>query len=133
MKKGVRTDGVKLRVNRGLIVLNDLDSGNVWDITDKPVKIDNWDSVIPPPQTGGQEPEEGREPVRTTRSSTHAAARRSRTSCSVRPGRTSTLHVLDNDSDSQGSILGIAPGDVSKPGRRRRQRRACPWTARPSR
>ena len=51
MKKGVRTDGVKLRVNRGLIVLNDLDSGDVWDIDRNPVKIDNWNSVIPPPQT----------------------------------------------------------------------------------
>jgi hypothetical protein len=51
MKKGVRTDGVKLRVNRGLIVLNDLDSGDVWDIDRDKVKIDNWNSVIPPPQT----------------------------------------------------------------------------------
>ncbi|MEP6630053.1 MAG: fibronectin type III domain-containing protein, partial [Lapillicoccus sp.] len=32
--KGVRTDGVRLRVNRGLIALNDLDSGNVWDVDD---------------------------------------------------------------------------------------------------
>ena len=51
MKKGVRTDGVKLRVNRGLIVLNDLDSGAVWDVDRDQVKIDNWDSVIPPPTT----------------------------------------------------------------------------------
>ena len=51
MKKGVRVDGVKLRVNRGLIVLNDLDSGDVWDIDRDRVKIDNWNSVIPPPQT----------------------------------------------------------------------------------
>ncbi|WP_345505573.1 Ig-like domain-containing protein [Terrabacter aeriphilus] len=33
----------------------------------------------------------------------------------VRAGRTSTLHVLDNDSDSQGSILAISPGDVGRP------------------
>ena len=51
MKKGVRTDGVKLRVNRGLIVLNDLDSGAVWDVDRDQVKIDNWNSVIPPPTT----------------------------------------------------------------------------------
>ena len=33
----------------------------------------------------------------------------------VRPGRTSTLHVLDNDSDSLGAVLAIGPGDVSTP------------------
>ena len=41
-------DGMALRTNRGLIVLNDLDSGNAWDLDSKPLKIDNWDSVIPP-------------------------------------------------------------------------------------
>ena len=40
-------DGVTLRVNRGLVVLNDLDSGDVWDLDSKPVKIDNWDVADP--------------------------------------------------------------------------------------
>ncbi|MEP6649273.1 MAG: fibronectin type III domain-containing protein [Lapillicoccus sp.] len=113
LTKGVRTDGVKLRVNRGLIALNDLDSGNVWDVTDKPVKVDNWDSVIPPPQQEDQnqrqDPNEQDDQIVTNPPQAQPDE------LNVRPGRTSSLHVLDNDSDSQGSILGIAPGDVSAP------------------
>ena len=113
MKKGVRTDGVKLRVNRGLIVLNDLDSGDVWDIDRNKVKIDNWNSVIPPPQTDNKNKKKDENLVDDEVSRTPPKAQPD--NLQVRPGRTSTLHVLDNDSDSQGSILAISPGDVSQP------------------
>ena len=42
--------GVKFRVNRGAIVLNDLDTGAAWDVDNDKQKIDNWDSLIPPPE-----------------------------------------------------------------------------------
>ncbi|WP_374971123.1 Ig-like domain-containing protein [Terrabacter sp. BE26] len=113
MKKGVRTDGVKLRVNRGLIVLNDLDSGDVWDIDRDKVKIDNWNSVIPPPQTDNKNKKKDENLVDDQVSRTPPKAQPD--NLQVRPGRTSTLHVLDNDSDSQGSILAISPGDVTQP------------------
>lgn len=114
MKKGVRTDGVKLRVNRGLIVLNDLDSGDVWDIDRNKVKIDNWNSVIPPPQTDNKNKKKDENLVDDQVTRTPPKAQPD--TLQVRPGRTSTLHVLDNDSDSQGSILAISPGDVTQPG-----------------
>ena len=114
MKKGVRTDGVKLRVNRGLIVLNDLDSGDVWDIDRNRVKIDNWNSVIPPPQTDDKNKKKDENLIDDEVSRTPPKAQPD--SMQVRPGRTSTLHVLDNDSDAQGSILAISPGDVGQPG-----------------
>ncbi len=113
MKKGVRTDGVKLRVNRGLIVLNDLDSGDVWDIDRNRVKIDNWNSVIPPPQTDNKNKKKDENLLDDQQTRTPPKAQPD--SMQVRPGRTSTLHVLDNDSDSQGSILAISPGDVTQP------------------
>ena len=113
LTKGVRTDGVKLRVNRGLIALNDLDSGNVWDVSDKPVKVDNWDSVIPPPQQ--EDENQKKDPNQQDDQIVTTPPQAQPDELNVRPGRTSSLHVLDNDSDSQGSILGIAPGDVSKP------------------
>ncbi len=112
MKKGVRTDGVKLRVNRGLIVLNDLDSGAVWDVDRDQVKIDNWDSVIPPPTTDDKNKKKDENLVDDEQSKTPPKAQND--VMQVRPGRTSTLHVLDNDSDSQGSILAISPGDVGR-------------------
>jgi hypothetical protein len=50
---GLRVDGVRLRTNRGLVALNDLDTGAVWDVdSDAPIKIDDWPSVIPPPKAG---------------------------------------------------------------------------------
>ena len=113
MKKGVRVDGVKLRVNRGLLVLNDLDSGDVWDLdrSDK-VKIDNWSSVIPPPETDDKNRKKDENLVDDEVSRTPPKAQPD--AMQVRPGRTSSLHVLDNDSDSQGAILAIAPGDVGR-------------------
>lgn len=48
-----RVDGARLRVNRAMVVLNDLDSGGLWDLdSPKPVRIDDWTAVIPPPQAG---------------------------------------------------------------------------------
>ncbi|OFE17077.1 hypothetical protein BA895_18060 [Humibacillus sp. DSM 29435] len=110
--KGVRSDGVKLRVNRGLIVLNDLDSGDVWDVDRGQIKIDDWSSLIPPPQTDNKNKKKDENLVDDEVSRTPPKALPD--SLQVRPGRTSTLHVLDNDSDSQGSILAISPSDVGK-------------------
>ncbi|KQX61896.1 fibronectin type III domain-containing protein [Angustibacter sp. Root456] len=108
-----RTDGVKLRVNRGQIVLNDLDSGSVWDLDDKPVKVDNWDSVIPPPQQQRKNTEKNQNLVDDNTAQQPPKARDD--SLRARPGVVSTLHVLDNDSDTAGNILAIAPGDVTTP------------------
>ena len=113
MQSGVRADGVRLRVNRGLIVLNDLDSGAVWDVDRDQVKIDNWKSVIPPPQTDDKNKKKDENLVDDEQSKTPPKAQND--TVQVRPGRTSTAHVLDNDSDAQGSILAISPGDVGKP------------------
>ena len=43
-------NGVALRTNHGQVVLNDLDGGEVWDLDSKPKKLDEWDSLIPPPK-----------------------------------------------------------------------------------
>lgn len=112
MTKGVRTDGVKLRVNRGLVVLNDLDSGDVWDVDRNRIKIDNWNSVIPPPQTDDRNKKKDENLIDDEVTKTPPKAMPD--AMQVRPGRTSTLHVLDNDSDSAGAILAVSPGDVGR-------------------
>jgi hypothetical protein len=38
--------GVKFRQNRRQLVLNDLDTGGVWDLSQAPERIDNWDSLV---------------------------------------------------------------------------------------
>jgi len=98
------------RVNRQSIVLNDLTTGYVVDV-DSGTKVDNWDQVRPPPiadkntQTQNDNPTPNQQdlppkPVDDT--------------LGARPGRTTVLHVLDNDSDPQGYILSIsAVSDIS--------------------
>ena len=42
---GGNATNLAFRVNRGEIVLNDANSGTVWDVQqDKPVRIDNWEA-----------------------------------------------------------------------------------------
>ena len=107
------TDGMKLRTNRNLIVLNDLDTGNAWDLDSKPVKIDNWDSVIPPSKTNDKSDTKDKNVVDDT--TTPQPPKAEPDNLKVRPGRTSKLHVLDNDTDSAGAILAIAPSEVTQP------------------
>ena len=66
-RRGDAATASAFRVNRGLVVLNDLDNGGVWDLDDKPTKIDNWDALVPPTATDDKNTEEGREPRRRGR------------------------------------------------------------------
>ena len=106
-------DGMALRTNRNLIVLNDLDTGDAWDLDSKPLKIDNWDSVIPPSKTDDNNDNKDKNVVDDT--TTPQPPKAEPDNLKVRPGRTSKLHVLDNDTDTAGSILAIAPSEVTQP------------------
>ena len=104
-------DGVAFRVNRGLIALNDLDNGSAWDVERDKQKIDNWDALIPPPQRDEDNKKKDRNLVDDAVAQQPPTAKPD--NLSVRPGRTSKLHVLDNDTDAAGSVLAIDPRDVS--------------------
>ncbi|QIM20701.1 fibronectin type III domain-containing protein [Phycicoccus sp. HDW14] len=106
-------DGVAFRVNRGLIVLNDLDNGGVWDLDDKPKKIDNWDALTPPVRQDDKNKKKDENLV--DEASANQPPKAVPDAESVRPGRTSKLHVLDNDTDVAGSVLAIDQRDVSAP------------------
>ncbi|MDU0313668.1 fibronectin type III domain-containing protein [Phycicoccus sp. M110.8] len=106
-------DGMALRTNHGLVVLNDLDTGDAWDLDSKPLKVDNWDSVVPPSQTDDNSKNKDKNVVDDT--STPQPPKAEPDTYKVRAGRTSKLHVLDNDTDSAGSILAIAPDEVTTP------------------
>ena len=113
LTKTALRDGVSLRTNRRLVVLNDLDGGEVWDLDSKPVKIDEWDSLIPPPQT--EKNNKKKEENLIDEVSTAQPPKAEPDNLKARPGRTSKLHVLDNDTDSTGAILAINPEDVGQP------------------
>lgn len=106
-------DGVALRVNHNLVVLNDLDNGGVWELLDKPTKIDNWDALVPPTRTDDKNKKKDQNLVDEASADQPPTAKPD--DLAVRPGRTSKLHVLDNDTDVAGSVLSIDQKDVSKP------------------
>ncbi|HSO65754.1 MAG TPA: Ig-like domain-containing protein, partial [Ornithinibacter sp.] len=111
--EGETRDGVAFRVNRGLVVLNDLDNGGVWDLDDKPTKIDNWDALVPP--TRADDENQKKDENLVDEASLNQPPKAQPDTLSVRPGRTSKLHVLDNDTDVAGSVLSIDQADVSRP------------------
>ncbi|MGL5861369.1 MAG: Ig-like domain-containing protein, partial [Phycicoccus sp.] len=106
-------DGAAFRVNRGLVVLNDLDNGGVWDLEDKPTKIDNWDALVPPTRTDDKNKKKDENLVDQATLQQPPTAKPD--DLAVRPGRTSKLHVLDNDTDVAASVLAIDQADVTRP------------------
>ncbi|CAN7258691.1 Ig-like domain-containing protein [Knoellia sp. LjRoot47] len=104
-------DGVAFRENRGVIVLNDLDNGSAWDVQRDKQKIDNWDALIPPPQRDEDSKKKDKNVVDDQVAQQPPQAKPD--NLTVRAGRTSKLHVLDNDTDAAGSVLAIDPRDVS--------------------
>ncbi|NNM48065.1 Ig-like domain-containing protein [Knoellia koreensis] len=106
-------NGVALRTNHGQVVLNDLDGGEVWDLDSKPKKLDEWDSLIPPPKRDDKNKKKDENLI--DEASVTQPPKAEDDNLKVRPGRVSKLHVLDNDTDAVGSVLAIDPGDVSQP------------------
>lgn len=110
-----RTQGSRLefRVNRSVVALNDLDTGNVWLLDDEMRLVANWDEVTPPDES---ETEEGDEKA-STRSFEDTLAERTEINrppvardddVGVRPGRTTIIPVLDNDTDPDGDVLVVS-------------------------
>ena len=103
---GSLLDAPVFRVNRKSVVLNDMTTGAVYDV-DEALSIDQWDAVAPRNQDaqGEERPDPESQPQAQP---DHLW---------VRPGRSSVLHVLDNDSNPGNGILaitGVSGPDVSK-------------------
>ena len=110
-----KTQGSSLefRVNRSVVALNDLDSGNVWLLDDEMRLVKNWQEVTPPQQ---DDTENGDQKA-STQSFEDTLADRTDVNrppiarddqFGVRPGRTAILAVLANDSDPDGDVLTIS-------------------------
>ncbi|SDH36882.1 fibronectin type III domain-containing protein [Agrococcus jejuensis] len=98
------------RVNRGMVVLNQFESGQSWLVTDQVVLVDNWDDLVPPPSDEeSEEQDESLEDIlqQTTPPPTeenHAPVATD-DQLGARPGRATILPVLANDSDQDGDVL----------------------------
>lgn len=109
---------LEFRVNHGVIALNNLQNGNAWIATSALQLVNNWSQVNPSQVTkNGQTGQE--KPVKQS----FAAALANRTQTNhppvavadnfgARPGRTTILPVLDNDTDEDGDVLTISAVDT---------------------
>jgi hypothetical protein len=98
------------RVNRNVVVLNDLTSGAVWLVNQDMKKVENWDDIIPPPDENETEEEddsteEELQVILPERSDENNPPIAEDDQLGVRAGRTVVLPVLDNDSDPDGDVL----------------------------
>ncbi|MGD8166542.1 Ig-like domain-containing protein [Herbiconiux sp. P16] len=98
------------RVNRDVVVLNDLTTGAVWLVNQDMKKVDNWDDIVPPPDETQTEEDDDttQEELEVTlpeRSEQNTPPTAEDDQFGVRAGRTVILPVLDNDSDPDGDVL----------------------------
>ncbi|WP_050761707.1 Ig-like domain-containing protein [Beutenbergia cavernae] len=102
------------RVNREVVVLNDLVSGNIWMIQDTLKLIEDWADTTPPPNPSEEE-EESQQQIRDEVPLDRDAENRPPTATDdefgLRPGRTTILPVLDNDSDPDGDLVTVTQVD----------------------
>ncbi|MGW9550384.1 Ig-like domain-containing protein [Citricoccus zhacaiensis] len=97
------------RVNRDVVVLNDISQGNTWLVADGMKIVNNWADLEPPKGEGEQEEEESDEitdsielPDRQEENQKPVAED---DTFGVRAGRTTALPVLFNDVDPDGDLL----------------------------
>jgi hypothetical protein len=105
------TSRLVFRVNRDVVVLNDVQTGNVWLLDDAMTLVQNWTDVTPPQQEQSDEEddslEEQVEAVQAERSEENRDPTAADDVLGVRPGRSTLLPLLDNDSDPDGDLLTI--------------------------
>ncbi len=96
------------RVNRDVIILNDAVGGAAW-LADKSLQqVDNWNDITPPEGETENQEDSTEETVETTlpeRSEQNTVPVAVDDDFGVRPGRTTMLPVVDNDTDADGDVL----------------------------
>lgn len=105
---------LRFRVNRDVVVLNDVVGGAAWMASDSMQRVDNWNDITPPEGEAEEDEETTEETVETTlpeRSDKNTPPIATDDDLGVRPGRTTILPVLDNDSDPDGDVLTAAIAD----------------------
>lgn len=102
------------RVNRDLVVLNDVNSGNVWLVNQNMQLVNNWDDVVPPKNQSNDQDQESADNntinILPDRTKPNRPPETKPDAVGVRPGRTTVLSVLDNDSDPDGDVLTASVG-----------------------
>ncbi|GAA1832946.1 Ig-like domain-containing protein [Agromyces salentinus] len=109
------TAGARLefRVNRDVIALNNLTNGNAWLVDSDLRLVDNWEEVTPPEESDELEGDEKSaqqtfEDTIAERTDQNRPPVAREDDYGARPGRTTILDVLENDTDPDGDVLSIS-------------------------
>ena len=113
--EGVEGD-LTYRVNRAVIVLNDIAEGTLWMAAEDFEKVDDWDLTMPEDAEGEKTEAETTTPELVDqfiaqRDKPNRPPEAEDDDLGVRPGRTTVLDVLGNDLDPDGDVLtaSVAP------------------------
>ncbi|WP_166984465.1 Ig-like domain-containing protein [Paramicrobacterium fandaimingii] len=108
------TAGAELvfRVNRDVIALNNLQTGDSWLVTENMRLVHNWEDVTPPEEDDGEEGDEKSsvksfEDTLAERTDQNRPPIANDDELGVRPERTTVLPLLSNDTDPDGDVLTI--------------------------
>jgi hypothetical protein len=99
---------LEFRVNRDVVVLNDVVGGMAWIAPKSLQQVDNWNDITPPEGETEEEENTTEETVETSlpeRSDVNTKPVAEDDEFGVRPGGTTFLPVLDNDTDADGDVL----------------------------
>ena len=109
---------LRFRVNRDVVVLNDVQDGGVWLTGSSLNKVDNWSDLTPPTSKTKQVDSNQTTPQTTLpkRTAQNHKPDAEDDEFGVRPGRTTVLPVLDNDSDPDGDVLTVTVKSPPKSG-----------------
>ncbi|SKC34984.1 Ig-like domain-containing protein [Krasilnikoviella flava] len=117
--EGIGTDtNLVYRVNRDVIVLNDVVNGTLWMAADEFQKVDDWDLTIPEDAEGEKTESEETTPEQVDqfvadRDKKNRPPQAEDDTFGVRAGGTTVLNVLGNDIDPDGDVMTASvDGDV---------------------
>lgn len=103
------TAELEFRVNRDVVVLNDVTSGQVWLVNDGMQIVSNWSDLEPPKGKGEAKKEDSKEITDAielpNRTKDNKKPITKPDTFGVRAGRTTALPVLFNDADPDGDLL----------------------------
>ncbi|WP_141879781.1 Ig-like domain-containing protein [Homoserinimonas aerilata] len=108
---------LEFRVNRTVIALNNLDNGNVWLVDENMRLVENWDDIVPPEEQESEVEGDEKSAIQSfedtlaERTETNRAPTANDDDFGIRPGRTTILPLLDNDTDPDGDVLVISARD----------------------
>lgn len=109
---------LEFRVNHGVIALNNLQNGNAWVATSNLRLVNNWaqvnpDQVTKDGQTGKEKPvKQSFADALANRTDVNHPPVAVADNFGARPGRTTILPVLENDTDQDGDVLTISAVDT---------------------